>query len=115
VSLVRGEVVLVSFPNSDLTTFKKRPALVVQDNSVYTGLSQLILALITSNLSRMGATRVRVDAATTDGRVMGLVTDSVIVTDNLATVSTRAILKSIGKCKVMDQVDKARKTTLGLK
>jgi mRNA interferase MazF len=50
----RGEVVLVIFPDSNLRTAKRRPALVVQANNLATGLSQTIVAMITSNLARGG-------------------------------------------------------------
>ena len=41
-ALERGDVVLVWFPNSDLITFKQRPALVVQANELGTGLPQVL-------------------------------------------------------------------------
>jgi len=47
-----GDLVLVFFPNSNLTTAKRRPALVVQADNLQTGLRQVIIAMITSNLSR---------------------------------------------------------------
>ena len=50
----RGDVVLVWFPNSDLKTFKRRPALVVQADGLNTGLPQVVAAMITSNLARRG-------------------------------------------------------------
>lgn len=53
----RGDVVLVRYPHSDLITYKKRPALVVQDETVETGLRQRLVAPITSNLRRTGETR----------------------------------------------------------
>jgi len=34
----RGDVVLVLYPNTDLRTAKKRPALVIQSDEVDTGL-----------------------------------------------------------------------------
>ena len=46
----RGDIVLVLFPNSDLRLAKRRPALVVQADSLNTGLPQTIAALITSLL-----------------------------------------------------------------
>src|SRR6266404_5077927 len=55
-----GDVVLVRFPYSDLSRFRKRPALVVQDEQVETGLSQRLVCQITSNLTRCGVTRVLV-------------------------------------------------------
>lgn len=42
-SYKRGEVVLVLFPNSDLKTAKRRPALVVQADELQTGLQQTIV------------------------------------------------------------------------
>ena len=50
----RGDVVLVLFPNSDLRTAKRRPALVLQRDGLNNGLTQTIVAMISSNLSRRG-------------------------------------------------------------
>ncbi len=50
----RGDLVLAWFPHSDLQTFKRRPALVVQADNLGTQLPQLVLALATSNLARLG-------------------------------------------------------------
>jgi len=52
IGLKRGDVVLVLFPNSDLVTFKRRPALVVQASNLDTGLPQVVIAMITSNITR---------------------------------------------------------------
>lgn len=110
----RGDVILVRFPNSDLKTYKKRPALVVQADGLTTGLPQKIIALITSNMSRTGATRVHFRQQSTEGQAMGLLSNSVVVTDNLATVLDREIDKTIGHCPDMPVVDAALKQTLGL-
>jgi mRNA interferase MazF len=50
----RGDVVLVLFPNSDLRTAKRRPALVVQRDNLASGLEQTIVAMVSSNLARRG-------------------------------------------------------------
>ena len=50
----RGDVVLVLFPDSNLRTAKRRPALVVQADNLGTGLPQVIVAMITSNMVRAG-------------------------------------------------------------
>jgi mRNA interferase MazF len=110
----RGDVILVRFPNSDLKTFKKRPALVVQADDLATGLPQKIIALITSNTSRTGITRIHFQQKSNEGKTMGLLSDSVVVTDNLATVLDREIDKTIGHCPNMLVVDTALKQTLGL-
>lgn len=110
----RGDVVLVRFPNSDLKTYKKRPALVVQGDGLNTGLSQRIVALITSNTSRTGPTRITIPQCDPAAQTMGLRTDSVVVADNLATVLDREIDKSIGHCPLMMKIDQALKLSLGL-
>lgn len=110
----RGDVILVLFPNSDLKTYKKRPALVVQADGLKTGLHQKIIAQITSNTSRVGVTRVHFQQRSHDGQKMGLRSDSVVVTDNLVTILDREIYKTIGHCPVMPVVDAALKQTLGL-
>ncbi|HEY5041531.1 MAG TPA: type II toxin-antitoxin system PemK/MazF family toxin [Verrucomicrobiae bacterium] len=52
--LERGDVVLVWFLNSDLATFKQRPALVVEASRLDTGLPQVLVSMITSNPARLG-------------------------------------------------------------
>ncbi|MDB9435902.1 MAG: type II toxin-antitoxin system PemK/MazF family toxin [Dolichospermum sp.] len=109
----RGSVVLVLFPDSNLKTAKRRPALVVQSNNIGTGLSQTIIAMITSNVSRAGhPSRVFVNIATPEGKQTGLITDSVIMTDNLATVLDTEIDKVIGFWSEMSLVDAALRHTL---
>ena len=47
----RGDIVLVSFPFTDLTAAKRRPALVVSPDSFNDATSDLVLAAITSQIS----------------------------------------------------------------
>lgn len=47
----RGDVVLVPFPFSDLSTSKVRPAVVVSSNSYHASEPDLILAAITSKIT----------------------------------------------------------------
>lgn len=111
----RGDVVLVLFPDSNLVTAKRRPALVVQADGLHTGLPQTIVAMITSNLSRSGHTsQIMVTRSLRQGAKMGLLSDSVIMTDNLATVLESEIDRAIGRCDDMQPVDAALRKTLGL-
>jgi mRNA interferase MazF len=50
----RGDVVLVSYPDSNQRTAKRRPPLVVQADQLGTTLPQTIVAMITSNMARAG-------------------------------------------------------------
>lgn len=87
-SFRRGAVVLVLFPHADLRTAKPRPALVIQADNLETGLPQVIVAMITSKMWRAShPSRVKVALSGPDGRRSGLLTDSVVMTDNLATIA----------------------------
>jgi mRNA interferase MazF len=111
----RGDVVLVLFPDSNLRTAKRRPAMVVQADDLQTGLSQTIVAMITSNPARAGhPSRVAFPQSSPDARQMGLHTDSVLMTDNLATVLENEIDRTIGRCRDMQAVDDALRRTLAL-
>ena len=110
----RGDVVLVLFPNSNLYTAKTRPALVVQADSLQTGLAQVIVAMISTQLSRANhRSRVTILQLSPEGRQAGLLADSVVMTDNLATISETAIYRVIGSLP-MAGVEKALRHTLGL-
>jgi mRNA interferase MazF len=110
----RGDVVVVRYPNSDLLTYKKRPALVVQADDLDTKIDQTVVALITTNLQRTGPSRVRFDRDSSEGQGMGLLGDSVVVADNIATVLHREIDRVIGTCPRMKDVDAALRKTLNL-
>ena len=113
--LNRGDVVLVWFPNSDLVTFKRRPALVVEVDNLDTGLSQVLVSMITSNLVRRDhPSRVFMPLNSPEAKEAGLRTDSVVMTDNLATVLDKAIAGKLGRLKNMARVDAALRHTLGL-
>ena len=108
----RGDVVLVRYPHSDLRGWKPRPALIVQSDDIETGLAQKLVAMITSNLSRKGETRVTVLKSSDLGKAMGIQTDSVIVADNLATVEDQIIYRKVGHCSEMDEINTALRKTL---
>ena len=111
----RGDVVLVLFPNSDLRTAKRRPALVLQRDDLGSGLSQTIIAMISSNLARRGhPSRLFISTASPEGKAAGLRLDSVLMTDNLATVLETEIDSVLGRMTEMAAVDSALKHTMGL-
>jgi mRNA interferase MazF len=110
----RGRVVLVFFPHSDLRTAKLRPALIVQANDLGTGLPQAIVAMITSRMFRANhPSRVAFLLSTPEGQQSGLLTDSVVMTDNLATIAESEIDRDIGTLPMVE-VDAALRHTLAL-
>lgn len=105
---------LVLFPHSDLRTAKTRPALIVQADNLRTGLSQVIVAMISARTFRAGhASRVSIDLSSIEGQQSGLLTDSVVMTDNLATITDTAIDRVIGTLS-MTRIDSALCHTLSL-
>lgn len=101
----RGNVVLVLYPNSDLRTAKTRPALIVQADNLQTGLPQIIVAMITSRLFRANhPSRVVATVSTPAGQQSDLLTDSVVMTDNLPTVAEVAIDRVVGTLPMADMI-----------
>jgi mRNA interferase MazF len=97
--LERGEVVLVWFPNSDLVTFKQRPALVVESDNLGTGLSQVLVSMITSNLQRRGhPSRVFIPLNSPEANAAGLRTDSIVMTTIWRRFWTRPSPESWAAC-----------------
>jgi mRNA interferase MazF len=110
----RGDVALALFPDSNLRTAKLRPVLVVQADGLRTSLPQVIVAMITSKLFRAGhPSRVEVVRTSPEGRQAGLLTDSVVMTDNLATLAWTEIHRIVGRLP-MAAVEQALRHTLDL-
>jgi mRNA interferase MazF len=102
------------FPHSNLKTASLRPALIVQADNLQTGIAQVVVAMITSRMFRAGhPSRVSIVRSSPVGKQSGLLSDSVVMTDNLATVFVAAIDRIVGKIPMHD-VDQALHHTLGI-
>ena len=78
-------------------------------------LPQTIVAMITSNIARAGhPSRVLVRVVRQRANETGLLMDSVIMTDNLATVLYWEIDRVIGTFPLVAELDNALRTTLAL-
>jgi len=79
-----------------------------------TGLPQVIVAMITSRMFRANhPSRVLIALNSPDGALSGLLANSVVLADNLATITELAIDRVIGKISTQN-VDQALRHTLGL-
>lgn len=66
-------------------------------------------------MARMGhPSRVFISLKSLEAKGTGLITDSIIMTDNLATVLEKAIVGKLGHLSNMKLVDAALRVTLGL-
>ena len=93
----RGDVVLAWYPFSSGTGGKRRPCLVIQNDEDNAKIANTIVAQITSTLTRTGdKSHVLVDVSTPNGRQAGLLHDSLISCNNLATIEQGLVQKMIG-------------------
>lgn len=111
----RGDIVPMLYPNSDLVTAKKRPALVVQRDDLNSGLPQVIIAMLSSRTFRAShPSRVLIERDDPAFAQTGLLGDTVLRTDNLATVLETEIERRIGHWSKMVEADDALRHTLSL-
>lgn len=110
----RGDVVLVAFPNRDGITTKRRPALVLQSNSLADRLDTVVVAAISSRTDLKGPTRILVPLASPEGRAAGLVQDSQVFVDELRSVGRWQVARVLGHYPAMREVDRSLRLLFGL-
>jgi mRNA interferase MazF len=127
----RGDIVLMYFPNTNREKIRRRPALVleareidnedvlpfllVQSDQLDSDLEQVIVASITSKSFRINRPyRILISTSDAQFAETGLVGESVIMTDSLATIYIGDIVKKIGIYPNMSLVDECLKQVLAL-
>jgi mRNA-degrading endonuclease toxin of MazEF toxin-antitoxin module len=94
----RGEVVLTRVPHAAGGRGKKRPAVVVQADVYNRSERHVIVAEITSNVTRVAdPANLLIEVATVEGGATGLAQDSVVTCLQLATISEGRVTSVIGK------------------
>ncbi len=95
----RGEVVLVRFPFTDLTSSKQRPALVVASTTFLgAGKDLIVVAISGQRVDRPG----KFDHAVKDWKAAGLLMPSVVRTGKLVTLHADLIRRSLGSLSAAD-------------
>jgi mRNA-degrading endonuclease toxin of MazEF toxin-antitoxin module len=113
----RGDVLFTSVPHAAGGRGKKRPAVVVQADQYNQSERHLIVAEITSNLTRAADSANRlIEVATLEGRATGLAQDSVVTCLQLATSSAERVSAVLGKLStaLLAKLDACLKATLGI-
>jgi mRNA interferase MazF len=114
----RGDVVLVDYLFSDRTGSKIRPCLVVQNDANNQRLDDTIVVAISSKVARANTapTQVLIEISTKEGAQSGLLFDSAIQCENLATIDTQFVIRKIGSIPLdtMRHIDDGLKMSLGL-
>jgi mRNA interferase MazF len=111
----RGDVVIAQFPYAGRRPSVNRPCLVVQADFYTFRISNVILATITTNLSRKtDAAHFFIDVSTSDGQLTGLVSDSLVSCLNLAVLPVADVGQKIGELSpaMMQQVNDCLKVAL---
>jgi mRNA interferase MazF len=116
-SLKRGDVVLAWYPFSSGAGGKRRPCLIIQTDADNARLTNTVVVQITSNLRAVSEpTQLLIEMNTPEGKQSGLLHDSLISCNNLATIEQALVAKVIGSLppEAMAKVDACLKAALGL-
>jgi mRNA interferase MazF len=116
-SVQRADVVIVRFPFTSGSGAKVRPALVLQNDRNNARLTNVIMAAITTTTHRNSEpTQLFIDVTTPAGRQSGLLRDSVVSCENIATIEQSLVLRTIGSlpAETMNEVNQCLKASLGL-
>ena len=90
---MKGKIVLIPFPFTDLTSTKLRPALVL-----FEGQKDVVVTFISSRIPRRPAlTEIIINDTHPEFKLTGLKNSSVIRLDKVATISKDLILGEIGE------------------
>lgn len=103
---MKGKIVLIPFPFTDLTATKLRPALVLLE-----GQKDVVVAFISSRVPRRPApTDIIINETHPEFKLTGLKSSSAIRLDKVATISKHLILGEIGE--IGDKLKKETNTKL---
>jgi mRNA interferase MazF len=94
----RGDVVLVPFPFTDLTATKTRPAVVVSSELYHSVRSELLLAYVSSQVSKSDP---RLDHVLVDRSSAGLPKPS-FVRPKIAAIEPSLVVYHVGSLSVLD-------------
>lgn len=113
----RGDVALARFPHAAGGRGKKRPVVVIQDDTYNQKLRHVIVAEVTTNLGLSSdPANLLIQVATPDGQATGLLQDSLVTCLHLVTMSEDRIGRIIGKLSsnLLQRLDNCLKVALGL-
>ena len=115
---LRGDVVLAWFPFASGGGGKRRPCVVIQNDEDNRKLANTIIAQITTNLSRRGdKSHLFIDVALPDGQKTGLLHDSLVSCNNIATIEQNLVNQIIGSLSsaLMRKLNTCLKASLAIR
>jgi mRNA interferase MazF len=107
---LKGKIVLIPFPFTDLTSTKLRPALVLYESE-----KDVVVAFISSRISKTRLVDVLIDESHSEFKQTGFKLPSIVKLDKIATISKELIVGEIGEVgpKLRKEInDKVSKTLM---
>ena len=92
----RGDVVLIKFPFTDLSSTKVRPALVISNEHYNTNQDDVVLLLITSNTSRISSDDYILGPSDSEFKDTGLKQTSAFRVGKIQTLNKKLINSKLG-------------------
>lgn len=97
VTFRKWDVVLLTYPFSDLTSVKVRPAVVISPDSENGRLEDGVFLLITSNVDRCSPYDLPIDAAHPEFAPAGLLKSSAVRVNKVWTLSGKLVSRKLGQ------------------
>ena len=92
-----GDVILVPFPFTDLTTIKQRPALIISSTKFNRVYRDVIIVAITSHIESGTIENIEYQLNISENRAAGLPKPSIIKLAKIVTIDQNLIRKKLGK------------------
>lgn len=104
----RGDVVLIKFPFTDLSSTKVRPALVISNDNYNINQDDVVVLLVTSNVSRTSSDDYIIDPRDTEFRNTGLKQISAFRVGKIQTLNKRLINSKLGSVgpNILKEIEK---------
>ncbi|MBI1871612.1 MAG: type II toxin-antitoxin system PemK/MazF family toxin [Chlamydiae bacterium] len=113
-SLSRGDVVLLSFPFTDLSSQKVRPAVVLSRESYNNKGEDIIVCSVTSNINRQGLFNIKIDDSHPEFSISGFKLPSAIIVDKIHSLHNSLVKRKLGSLgqKTLSKIEKILKEIL---
>lgn len=113
----RGDIVLIKFPFTDLSTIKVRPALVISSNKYNNSGEDAIFLCISSNINKKQNTDLLIESSYTDFPSTGLRKSSLFCTDKLVILKKSLAIRKLGEAtlEILSKINTMLIDILGLK
>jgi mRNA interferase MazF len=112
----KWEIVLLTYPFTDLSATKVRPALVISPNLYNQSSQDAVFILITTNTTRRSQYDIIISRAHPEFSLTGLRYDSAIRTDKIFALSKKLVTTRLGRCgqQMQREVEKQLRLFLDL-